>query len=363
MNHLCANKHACGLTQRIIHVHPGLGCNLSCRHCYSSSGPASKVRLDTDVVCQALNDAANLGYDVAAFSGGEPTMHPGLLQMLQTARASGLRTTVTTNGTLLTDRIISDLEECVDLLAISLDGPPEVHNQMRGSETTFSRMMEGLNRLKQSRIPYGFIFTLTQTSWEHLVWAGEFAVEHGGQLLQVHPLEQMGRGASLIQLSPDTDILAKAYLLGLALQARFNNVLRVQIDLFNREHLLQYPNAVYAAGGISGRTSVPADRLNLIVLEADGSVVPFAYGLSHEYAIANVREQRLEHAFPIYLETRYPRLLELCYRVFQDQVVATDSPLLNWYEAVVRTSHSSRLGNVAGSADTNLTVNPQVNFS
>jgi MoaA/NifB/PqqE/SkfB family radical SAM enzyme len=329
----------CGLTQHIIHVHAGLGCNLLCKHCYSSSGPAMKMRLDTGIVCQALSDAVKLGYQVAAFSGGEPTMHPGLVEMLKHAHSSGLRTIMTTNGTLLTAALVSQLEGCLDLLAISLDGQPELHNRMRGSETSFSRMLKGLDQVKRSRIPYGFIFTLTEESWEHLVWAGEFAMEHGAKLLQVHPLEKMGRAESLGDIAPGPEVLAKAYLLTLAIQQRFKNALRVQFDVFNRDHLMQQPKTVYADEKWNLDCAVkPAAALNLIVLEADGAVVPFAYGFSRQYQIANVHEQRLAKAFPVFLATAYYRLLELCARVFQKQIVPTDFPLLNWYELIVQAS-------------------------
>src|SRR5262249_6722378 len=156
--------------------------------------------------------------EVATFSGGEPTMHPGIVEMLKHAQARGLRTSMTTNGTLLTERLVSRLEDCLDLLAISLDGKPDFHNRMRGSNTSFSRMLEGLNHVKRLRVPYGFIFTLTEQNWEQLVWAGEFAMKHGASLLQIHPLEKMGRGESLNEMAPGPKVMAKAYLLAVAIQ-------------------------------------------------------------------------------------------------------------------------------------------------
>ena len=341
MTQLSLSGPICGLTQRIIHVHAGLGCNLFCKHCYSSSGPAMKMRLDAGIVCQALSDAVKLGYEVAAFSGGEPTMHPGLVEMLKHAQSSGLRTSMTTNGTLLTGTLVSRLEGCLDLLAISLDGQPELHNRMRGSETSFSRMLEGLNQVKRSRIPYGFIFTLTEESWEQLVWAGEFAMEQGAKLLQIHPLEKIGRAESLGEIAPGPEVLAKAYLLALAIQQRFGSALHVQFDVFNRDHLMQQPQTVYASEKWNLDCAFePAAALNLIVLEADGAVVPFAYGFSRQYQIANVREQRLAQAFSVFLATEYHRLLELCVGVFQERIVPLDFPLLNWYELIVQASRA-----------------------
>lgn len=51
--------------------------------------------------------------------------------MLRRARALGMRTTVTTNGYFLDARHLEPLRGSLDVLAISLDGPPEIHNRMR----------------------------------------------------------------------------------------------------------------------------------------------------------------------------------------------------------------------------------------
>ena len=214
---------------------------------------------------------------------------------------------------------------------------------MRGSETSFSRMLDGLNQLKRSRIPYGFIFTLTEESWKQLVWAGEFAIEHGAKLLQIHPLEKMGRASSSIlgEIVPGPEALAKAYLLALAIQQRFGDALRVQFDVFNRDYLMQQPQTVYAGEQWSlDCAAKPAAALNLIVLEPDGAVVPLAYGFSRQYQIANVRAQRFAQEFPLFLAIGYQRLLELCAGVFQKQIVPMDFPLLNWYELIVQASHA-----------------------
>jgi MoaA/NifB/PqqE/SkfB family radical SAM enzyme len=58
-----------------------------------------------------------------------------------------MRTAVTTNGLLLTERRLSELVGLVDVLAISLDGRPETHDWMRGDRRAFGQM--------SSRLPAG----------------------------------------------------------------------------------------------------------------------------------------------------------------------------------------------------------------
>src|SRR5262245_52401787 len=112
---------ASGPTRKaILQIHPSLKCNLSCAHCYSSSGPAARTELDAATVCQVISDAAAMGYEVVSVSGGEPLMYGGLEEILTHAKSLGMRTTVTSNGFFSKRERLNCLRELVDTLAISL---------------------------------------------------------------------------------------------------------------------------------------------------------------------------------------------------------------------------------------------------
>jgi MoaA/NifB/PqqE/SkfB family radical SAM enzyme len=180
-------------------VHPTRRCNLRCLHCYSDSGPEQRGGLDSPRLCEALEDAAAEGFTVAGFSGGEPLLYEPLETMLDHARSCGLITTVTSNGMLLTERRLDSLAGRIDLLAISLDGVPESHNQMRAHPRAFETMAKRLKALRRSGIPFGFIFTLTQHNVNELDWVAGFAKEQGAGLLQIHPLEDAGRARTRLR--------------------------------------------------------------------------------------------------------------------------------------------------------------------
>jgi MoaA/NifB/PqqE/SkfB family radical SAM enzyme len=327
----------------IIQIHPSLRCNLSCAHCYSSSGPAVSTELDAAVVCEVISDAAAMGYQVVSVSGGEPMMYGGLDEVLAHAKSLGLRTTVTTNGFFTGQKRLERLRELVDVLAVSLDGPPELHNEIRGSARAFERLEAGLKNVLKAGIPFGFIHTLTRRNWEHLLWVAEFAAASGAQLLQIHPLELAGRaGSQMTSDAPEEDIRAKVYILAFALADKYGDTMKVQLDLLYRDHLREEPGLVYAgeSDGESGGAA-PAQSLGLIVLEADGTVVPVSYGFSRSYRLCNVKEQRLADVWPDYLTNGYPAFRDLCRQVW-DELSAPDAPLLsNWHEVIVSRSHGT----------------------
>ncbi|MGH9753793.1 MAG: radical SAM/SPASM domain-containing protein [Blastocatellia bacterium] len=329
--------------QAILQIHPSLRCNLTCAHCYSGSGPTARAELDAATVYQVISDAAALEYEVVSVSGGEPLMYSGLEKILAHAKSLGLRTTVTTNGFFTGQERMNRLRELVDVLAISLDGPPEIHNEIRGSARAFERLEAGLENVRQSGIPFGFIHTLTRRNWEHLLWVADFAAGNGASLLQIHPLELAGRaGNQMVGDAPDDDVLANIYLLAFALEAKYSDTMKVQLDLLHRDHLREEPNLIYAAESVDGPDkSSPAQSLGLIVLEPDGTVVPVSFGFSRRYKLCNVKEHGLADIWPSYLANGFLLFKSLCRQVW-DELCAPEAPLLsNWHEVIVSRSHAT----------------------
>jgi MoaA/NifB/PqqE/SkfB family radical SAM enzyme len=312
----------------IVQVHPSVLCNLRCRHCYSVSGPEQRTTLPVGSILACLEDCAALGYRVVAVSGGEPFLYPDLPRLLRGARELGLTTTVTTNGTLLTRRRLESVREDLDMLAVSLDGPPVVHDCIRGAPRAFARLEAGLAEVRRLELPFGLIYTVSETSWRHIAWAGEFAHAQAAALLQLHALELVGRAnAELADEYPGQEILLRAYLLAAGLRALYRDVLTVQIDLLHRD----------AEPALSCQPSHPG----VLCLEEDGTLVPAGYGMSRRFAIGNICQERVLASWPGFLATRQPAFAILCRDVW-DRFQASDQQLINWYEAVLAEGNAAR---------------------
>jgi len=258
-----------------------------------------------------------------------------------------MRTTVTTNGTLLAR--VPRFAGLIDLLAISLDGPQDLHNRVRASDRAFDLLVCGLDDVRRAGVKFGFIHTLTRESWEHLPWLADFAVEQGAVLLQLHPLELAGRAGELMRGDrPEDDTLARAYLLATTLASKYEGRLTIQLDVFHTEHLLEYPELAYAADlGPDLSIYRAADLLSPVVVEADATVVPVCYGFSRDYAICNLKEEALAAAWPRYLRERYPMFASLCRRVFKEATIPRDLPFLNWYELILASSRATAFAQAA----------------
>ena len=297
------------------------------------------MELELDAVRSAVSDARALGFEVLSVSGGEPFLYRALPELLAHAKSLGMQTTVTTNGTVLTPARLGRVDGLLDGMAVSVDGPPDLHDELRQSAGAFDRTLAGLARARERGVPFGVIHTLTEQSWRHLPWVASFAADNGAALLQVHPLELIGRAESGLDASePRDDTLARAYLLCKALEGRHAGELAIQLDLLLRRDILAVPELVYAdPDGDRDPDRLPADRLGSLVLEADGTLVPISYGFGREYALGNVRRQTLADAWHAWERGGYERFRRLCRSVFEE-IAATDARLVNWHDLVVARS-------------------------
>jgi MoaA/NifB/PqqE/SkfB family radical SAM enzyme len=290
--------------------------------------------LSYNVIAELIEDAGVEGYKVASFSGGEPILYPDLQGVLRCAKHHGMRTTVSSNGMLLTEPRLASLAQWVDVLAISLDGVPQSHNRMRASDKAFDRMYANLEAVRKSGIDFGFIFTLTLHNVNEVDWAAHFAVEQGAKLFQIHPLEEVGRAAE--QLSghrPDALESTYAFLEAERLRRKYQHRLVIQLDIVHRDLLIQFPDR-FCGVGPEFMPERLAECVSPLVAEADGVIVPLGYGFGRKFALGCLRDRRLRDLAPEWMRTGYVRFRELCRLVHSEAREPSELPFLNWYELV-----------------------------
>lgn len=95
-------------------------CNLSCAYCNEYDNTSPPVPLES--MLRRLDKLSELGTGIITFSGGEPTLHPELDQLIGRVRSNGAIATVITNGYLLVPERIKRLNDAgLDYLQISID--------------------------------------------------------------------------------------------------------------------------------------------------------------------------------------------------------------------------------------------------
>lgn len=174
-------------------------CNLHCRMCDVGTGytksnfsqhllDARPVNMPLDLfekICRQLVcffPTTKLGY---AFT--EPLIYPYLLESLSIAKKADLYTAITTNGLKLDELAFALAKSGVDDIMVSIDGPPETHNKIRGHDHSFESAYEGIKKLldsNRSSPKVSVYFTITE-------WNFNLLTEFAGYFRHF-PLEQMG---------------------------------------------------------------------------------------------------------------------------------------------------------------------------
>ena len=129
-------------------------CNLRCVYCYRGE-PGSSRPMSREVVARSLERAAGSGLPFhVQLTGGEPTLEPALVEwVVSLVRQKGWPATIglQTNGSLL-DRSMVRICRHYDIqVGVSLDGPPDVQERMRGGAAATFR---GLQLLCEHEVPF-----------------------------------------------------------------------------------------------------------------------------------------------------------------------------------------------------------------
>ena len=319
----------------VLQVHPTRRCNLACAHCYSSSGPDQRAELDVRVLAGAVADAAALGYRQLSVSGGEPFLYGPLAELLRAGRAAGMANTVTTNGMLLSPRRLDPVVPYLDLLAVSVDGPPAEHNLMRRDPAAFERMLRYLPAVRAAGVPFGVIFTLTRHNADQLEWLVSFAAEQGAGLVQVHPLTQIGRARTdLPAAGPDaTELLAA--LAELDRLQRLYPGLELRLDAATTGQL-----AAHRAELVADPDGPLADLVPVLLVDDHGAVTPLTHDLDRSYGLGSLAYARLSELAAAWQATTAGRLAELLAAAHDRLVRPGADPIAYWYDTVAELSRS-----------------------
>lgn len=134
-------------------------CNLRCKMCgqwgetgYNIGKPVSEINkvLPLEVYKKLIDDVAGIK-PIFYIWGGEPFLYPDIMPFLCYLKENRLITAIVTNGIKLKKNARELVEMGIDGLMISLDGPRDVHNEIRGSENCFDTLIEGLQKIKEEK--------------------------------------------------------------------------------------------------------------------------------------------------------------------------------------------------------------------
>ena len=174
-------------------------CNLKCVHCYARSEDISyDNELTHDQAIAMMDDLADFGVPVLLFSGGEPLVHPRLVEYAQYAVSKGMRAVISTNGTLITKekaKILKDIG--LSYVGISLDGLEPTHDMFRGVPGSFKRAMTAIEHCQAAGIKVGLRFTINKRNVQDIPGIFDLLEEKNIPRACFYHLVYSGRGSEI----------------------------------------------------------------------------------------------------------------------------------------------------------------------
>ena len=172
-------------------------CNLRCRHCWIdpvTESQRSTLHLPWRALKPVFEQAKELGLRCVKLTGGDPFLHPDILEILADLPAMGLGVRMETNGTLIGEREAKALKAANANFSISLDGPtPEIHDDLRNVPGSFEKTLKGMAACRAEGLRFQTICSLYRRNAELLPGMPAFVQGLGASSLKVNVIASMGR--------------------------------------------------------------------------------------------------------------------------------------------------------------------------
>ena len=178
-------------------------CNLRCQGCWVDV--EEKDSIDLETLNRTITEAKRHGNSFFGILGGEPFMHPGLLDLL--AAHPDCYFQVFTNGQFITEKVAKRLREIGNTTPlISIEGREFTSDERRGKKDVFNRTLRGLDHCLREKILTGVATSVCQSNIDELLtedWLREL-IARGVHYVWYHSYRPMGPKPNFqLALRPD----------------------------------------------------------------------------------------------------------------------------------------------------------------
>lgn len=175
-----------------VNIYPTDRCNLQCSMCFVKlRKPAPDMEIEG---WREIIDQIKTFRPRVHLSGGEPFCYPAITDLIAYIKKHGLFLAITTNGTFLDEYAHTIVAMKVNRINVSIDGPREVHDKIRGIVGTFDRVVNGLKKIvtlrEKNKLPELQIHSMINFSNPRVMeWITHFAADmHADAIKFLYPL-------------------------------------------------------------------------------------------------------------------------------------------------------------------------------
>jgi MoaA/NifB/PqqE/SkfB family radical SAM enzyme len=231
-------------------------CNARCGFCLAP--PDGGKHPDASTLKNYIDWLLSNGVKTIHFSGGEPSIHKDLPELINYVKSKGGRSKMTTNGIALCDDLITTLHDCKTEVKVSLHGPEHHHNRILACDA-FHKTTENIKRLLKARVPTSIQTTIISGHLDVVAWMVRFCKSNGIRRVSFMPFIPRGRGCesySKFKLSQKE----RRALRSMVTQARRKNMPSLEVRLLDFTarpiHVMEPDGRIVLEGATEGMDKV-----------------------------------------------------------------------------------------------------------
>jgi len=160
----------------VMHIYPTNFCNNDCSFCImKNEKDLHRSQLHRETLLKAVRAAKRVGVKLIHFSGGgEPTLHPNLIEAMKLARELGIKTAISTNGAIF----LKDLPKVANHIRVSVNaGRNETYlKDMHPKGHNLNTVLDSVKKYMKIRndnkyeCDIGTAFVLSYTNFQDVYW-------------------------------------------------------------------------------------------------------------------------------------------------------------------------------------------------
>ncbi len=164
-------------------------CNFKCRHCYVPQSYRKAGELKTEEVFSILEQLKDIGCFYLGFTGGEPFIREDIIEILWYAKRCGFELIIYTNGSLINEKIASQLERLrpnkVDITIPAMS--KDAFERITGVSGSRDKVFKTIDLLHRNGVNLGFKTCVLKENEDEIKDIQEFANSLGA----LHRLDDM----------------------------------------------------------------------------------------------------------------------------------------------------------------------------
>jgi radical SAM protein with 4Fe4S-binding SPASM domain len=170
-------------------------CNLKCVYCSNYSSASNPEEIPLEKAKEILRELRRMGVFEISFNGGEAVLYPHFKEITKEALDLGFVSLINTNGVYSDAHRKMLLESGIKKIKVSLDGPEEINDSLRG-KGTFKEAMKTINYLHKNGVDVKIICTLSKTNLPYMLDLVKIAESIPCEL-KIAPMHNVGRAKGI----------------------------------------------------------------------------------------------------------------------------------------------------------------------